>query len=70
MLKTPGAIPNTQCGFIPGKGTDDAIIMSRVLASLALSKGQNLYTCFVDLQSIRPSRQECSGIYCEAGVPR
>jgi hypothetical protein len=50
MLKTPGAIPNTQCGFIPGKGTDDAIIMSRVLASLALSKGQNLYTCFVDLQ--------------------
>ena len=43
-------IDEMQCGFMPGKGTVDALFMTRVLQERYLRKKKRLYMCFVDLE--------------------
>ena len=38
-----------QCGFMPGRGTTDAIFMVRQLQEKYLIRKKCLYFCFVDL---------------------
>ena len=40
----------TQFGFMPGKGSIDAVFMSRRLQEEYLNKEKKLYMCFVDLE--------------------
>jgi hypothetical protein len=49
VLELEGCIPESQCGFLPGRSTSDAIIVSRTLASNALERGIKLFKCFIDL---------------------
>ena len=47
------AIPSTdesQFGFVPGRGTTDAIFVVRQLQEKYLSVGKRLYMAFVDLE--------------------
>ena len=39
-----------QCGFMPGKGTIDAIYVVRRMMEKHEAKGKKLYLCFVDLR--------------------
>ena len=39
-----------QCGFMPGKGTFDALFMVRMLQEKYDRKKKKLYMCFVDLE--------------------
>ena len=39
-----------QFGFIPAKGTIDAVFISRRIQEQYLAKQKKLYMCFVDLQ--------------------
>ena len=39
-----------QCGFMPGKGTVDALFMVRMLQEKYDRKQKKLYMCFVDLE--------------------
>jgi len=43
-------IDEMQCGFMPGRGTTDAIFMVRQLQEKYLQKKKKLYYCFVDLE--------------------
>jgi hypothetical protein len=49
VLAIPGCIPESQCGFLPGRSTVDAILVSRLLASNALERDIKLFKCFIDL---------------------
>jgi hypothetical protein len=39
-----------QCGFMPGKGTIDALFMVRMLQEKYERKKKKLYMCVVDLE--------------------
>ena len=41
-------LSQTQFGFVPKKGTRDAIALFKVITQRALAVNQKLYTCFVD----------------------
>ena len=43
-------VDDMQCGFMPGRGTSDAIFIVRQLQEKYLSKKKSLYYCFVDLE--------------------
>ena len=43
-------IDEMQCGFMPGKGTVDALFMVRILQEKYMRKNKKLYMCFVDLE--------------------
>jgi hypothetical protein len=43
-------IDEMQCGFMPGKGTVDALFMARMLQERYGRKKRMLYMCFVDLE--------------------
>jgi hypothetical protein len=43
-------IDEMQCGFMPGKGTVDALFMARMLQERYRRKKRKLYVCFVDLE--------------------
>jgi hypothetical protein len=43
-------IDEMQCGFMPGKGTVDALFMARMLQDRYGRKKRKLYMCFVDLE--------------------
>ena len=43
-------VDEMQCGFMPGKGTVDALFMVRVLQQKYGRKKRKLYMCFVDLE--------------------
>jgi hypothetical protein len=49
MKTVTNAIPDSQMGFMVGRGTTDAIIMSRLLTSMCLDRKGDLYKVFVDL---------------------
>ena len=49
-LRNSVKINDMQCGFMPGKGTVDAIFMVRRLQEKYAEKKQKLYMCFVDLE--------------------
>jgi hypothetical protein len=44
-------IDEMQCGFMPGKGTVDALFMARMLQERYGRKKRKLYMCFVDLEN-------------------
>jgi hypothetical protein len=43
-------VNDVQCGFMPGKGTIDALFMVRMLQEKYDRKNKKLYMCFVDLE--------------------
>ena len=43
-------VNDMQCGFMPGKGTIDALFMVRMLQEKYDRKKRKLYMCFVDLE--------------------
>ena len=43
-------VDEMQFGFMPGKGTIDAVFFSRRLQEEYLDKEKKLYMCFVDLE--------------------
>ena len=49
-LRQKVKIDDMQCGFIPGKGTVDAIFMVRQLQEKFLEKRKDLFFAFVDLK--------------------
>ena len=49
-LRDKISIDEMQCGFMPGRGTVDAIFMVRQLEEKYLSRKKKLYYCFVDLE--------------------
>ena len=49
-LRNSVTIIDMQCGFMPGRGTIDAIFMVRRLQEKFAEKRRNLYMCFVDLE--------------------
>ena len=49
-LERERLLPESQCGFRPGRSTVDMIFVVRLLQELWRKEGVPLYTCFVDLQ--------------------
>ena len=49
-LRNVVTINEMQCGFMPGKGTVDALFMTRMLQEKYGRKKKKLYMCFVDLE--------------------
>lgn len=49
-LRATVQVDDMQCGFMPGKGTTDAIFMVRMLQEKYARKKKKLYYCFVDLE--------------------
>ena len=43
-------LPESQCGFRPGRSTVDMMFVVHRLQELGRKEGVPLYTCFVDLQ--------------------
>ena len=43
-------ISEEQCGFVEGRGTNDAILMLRTLAERVIEKQRDLYFCFIDYE--------------------
>ena len=43
-------VGKTQFGFMPGKGTIDAVLILKRLQEEYLDKEKKLYMCFVDLE--------------------
>ena len=49
-LRNNVTVNEMQCGFMPGKGTVDALFMARMLQEKYGKKKRKLYMCFVDLE--------------------
>ena len=49
-LRNMVTVNEMQCGFMPGKGTVDALFMARMLQESYGKKKRRLYMCFVDLE--------------------
>ena len=49
-LRSTIEINEMQCGFMPGKGTVDALFIVRMLQEKYAKKKKKLYMCFVDLE--------------------
>ena len=49
-LERERLLPESQCGFRPGRSTVDMMSVVRCLQELGRKEGVPLYTCFVDLQ--------------------
>ena len=51
IVKLDDCIPDTQFGFMKGKGITDALFMSRSLISHGLKvEGYQIFQCFIDLK--------------------
>ena len=46
--RTLGKIAPVQYGFMPEKGTGNAIFMLRRLVEISVEKQRDVYTCFID----------------------
>jgi hypothetical protein len=49
-LRNAVTVNEMQCGFMPGRGTVDALFMTRMLQEKYGKKKRKLYMCFVDLE--------------------
>ena len=49
-LRNMVTVNEMQCGFMPGKGTVDALFIARMLQEKYGKKKRRLYMCFVDLE--------------------
>ena len=45
-------LDNTQFGFMPGRGTADALFIVRRMQEEYREKDKKLYMCFVDLEKV------------------
>ena len=43
-------VAGEQCGFVKGKGTNNAIFLLRVLGERIIEKQKDLYVCFIDYE--------------------
>jgi hypothetical protein len=70
-LSIKDCIPESQCGFLPGRSTVDALLVSRILASNAIERGIKLFKCFIDLTKAydRVDRNNLWTILERYGVP-
>ena len=50
QIRSSIKIDDMQFGFMPGRGTTDAIFIVRLLQEKFLAKNKNLYLAFVDLE--------------------
>ena len=50
LIRQLVSINNSQFGFVPGKGTTDAIFVVRQLQEKYLAANKRLYTAFIDLE--------------------
>ena len=69
--RTPGCIPDSQCGFVGGKSTVDALLISRILTCQAVEANLPLYKCYIDLTKAydRVHRETLWEILRRLGVP-
>jgi hypothetical protein len=66
-----GCIPESQCGFMPGRSTVDALLVSKLLSTFALEQDRPMYKCFIDLTKAydKVDRQTLWRILQRLGVP-
>ena len=71
VKEVPEAIPESQCGFVPGRSTMQASFVDRTLTSECRSRGLPLFKCYVDLTKAydRVDRQLLWKILERLGVP-
>ena len=63
-------IDDMQFGFMPGKGTMDAIFITRIMQERFLAKKKDLYFTFVDLENAfdRVPRQVVTWVFRKVGL--
>ena len=71
MKQVPQGIPDSQCGFVPGKSTMNASFVDRSLSSGYRASGKKLYKYYVDLTKAydRVFRELLWKILYRLGVP-
>jgi hypothetical protein len=47
--RNPGCIPDSQCGFVAGKSTVDALIISRIITAQSIEGDMKLLKAYIDL---------------------
>ena len=69
------SIDNSQFGFVPGRGTTDAIFVVKKLQEKYLAANKRLYKAFVDLEKVfdqmplvGAEETWCGGVDCAAGA--
>ena len=69
--KVPECIPDSQCGFVPGRSTMNAAFMDRGLSSEYRSRGKELFKCYIDLTKAydRVDRKLLWKLLDKIGVP-
>jgi hypothetical protein len=72
FVQDTGCIPESQCGFLPGRSTVDAVLVSRLVSTFALERRDSpLYKCFIDLTKAydKVDRDTLWSILSRLGVP-
>ena len=70
LIRQLVSINDSQFGFIPGRGTTDAIFVVRQLQEKYLAANKRLYMAFVDLESapedhlVGVEKTWCGGVDC------
>ena len=69
--RMPGCIPEEQFGFMPGRGTADAIMISRLVSASAEKTRQPLFKAYIDLQKAYDtvSREVLEEVLKRRGLP-
>ena len=68
-IRCQGSIDNMQFGFMPGKGTTDAIFIMQQVQEKHQAKKKKLYYAFVDIKKAfdRVPREVLRWVFAEAG---
>ena len=65
IIRKRNSIDDMQFGFMPGRGTTDAIFILRQLQEKHLAKNKKLYFAFVDLEGVRARTKKSHGGPCK-----
>ena len=78
LIRQLVSIDDSQFGFVPGRGTTDAIFVVRQLQEKYLATNKRLYMAFIDLEKAFVSASEghlvgaektwCGGMDCATGA--
>ena len=68
LIRQLVSIDNSQFGFVPGRGTTDAIFVVRQLQEKYLAANKRLYMAFVDLEKAFDRVPRCGGVDCATGA--